>query len=238
MSVGAIIAIAVGGTVVVAGAIIWMLSALGRSNKAAEEKALTRLQAEAPRRGWTVEDRNDAYVEVFNAQPQFTFGNPLEPLVAPPKAFGARDVITGVHRGRPFLAAEFDVQHKGERIRVGAVWIRLPAMRPSLTVREVVRTQSRVRAAIGQQDIQLGYPGFDDRFEIFTESEPFARAVLTPQVANFLAGAPPHVRGFAVYGDHFDVQDRVTDHRDPAQLIPALDLRCDLLDLIPASVWT
>ena len=238
MSVGAIIAIAVGGTVLVAAGIIWMMSWLGRSNKASEEAALGRLQEELPKRGWTYEERNDSYVDVFNAQPQFTFGNPLEPLVAPPKAFGARNVITGVHRGRPFLVAEFDVQHQGQRIRVGTVWVRLPVMRPSLTVRQVVRAQSRVRSAIGQQDVQLGYPEFDERFEIFTESEPFARAVLTPQVANFLLAAPPHVRGFAVYGDQFDVQDRVTDHRDPAQLIPALDLRCDLLDLIPASVWT
>lgn len=237
MSVGAIIAIAVGGTVLLGAGIAWLIIWINRSNASQEQAALGRLQDELPKRGWNYEDSNDSYAEVFNAQPEFTLRNPLEPLVAPPKAVGARDVITGVHRGRTFLATEFDVRHQGHQVRVGAVWIRTPAMRPGLTVRQVVSAQSRVRSAIGQQDIQLGHPDFDERFEITTENESFARAVLTPQVVNFLATAPPHVRGFAFYGDQFDVHDAVTDHRDPAQLVPALDLRCDLLDLIPPAVW-
>ena len=39
--------------------------------------------------------------------------------------------------------------------------------------------------------------------------------------------APKQVTGFAVYGDHFDLHDIIGDRRDPAQLVPALDLRCD-----------
>ncbi|WAL64242.1 hypothetical protein ORV05_25135 [Amycolatopsis cynarae] len=237
MSAGAVIAIAVGGTLLMAAGITWMVLAINRSNGRDEQAILARLRDELPKRGWIYEERNDSYADVFNAQPAFKLRNPLEPLVAPPEALGARHVITGVHRGRPFLIAEFDVRHKGQRFPTGAVWMRLPEGRPPLTVRQVIRAQSRIRSAIGQRDMQLGHPGFDERFEITTESEPFARAVLTPQVVNFLMNAPRQVTGFAVYGDHFDLHDIIDDHRDPAELVPALDLRCDLLDLIPASVW-
>src|SRR5438067_1224225 len=209
MSVGATIAIAAGGTLLMAAGIAWMMVRLNRSNKASEEAVLERMRSELPKLGWTYEERNDSYTEVFNAQPDFSLRNPLEPFVAPPKAVGARDVITGVHRGWPFLISEFDVLHQGQQIQVGAVWVRLPAMRPPLTVRQVIRAQSRIRSAIGQRDIQLGHPEFDERFEISTESEPFARAVLTSQVVNFLLAAPAHVTGFAFYGDHFDVHDIV-----------------------------
>ncbi|NKQ56467.1 hypothetical protein HFP15_26675 [Amycolatopsis sp. K13G38] len=239
MSLGVGLTIAIGGTLLVAAAITWLVIALGRSNKAAEGKALARLREEAPKRGWSYAERDDSLVEVFNAQPQFSvIGNPLEPFVGTPEALHANQVITGVHRGRSFVAAVFDVQHKGQVFPVGAVWIRLPAMRPWLAVKRVAGTQSRVRAAIGHGDIVFGYPGFDERFQVDCENEQFARAVITPQVASFVMNAPREVTGFAVYGDQFTVDDRVGDHRDPDRLIPALDLRCDLLDLIPAMVWT
>jgi hypothetical protein len=38
-------------------------------------------------------------------------------------------------------------------------------------------------------------------------------------------------------GANLDVGDPIDDHRNPAELIPALDLRCDLLDLVPRSAW-
>lgn len=237
MSVGAIIAIAVGGTLLMAGGIIWLVIWINRSNAAQERNALARLQEEMTRRGWTFAEQDDSYAEVFNTQPEFTLRNALQPFVAPPKAVGARNVITGVHRGRSFLSAEFDVRHQGQQVRVGAIWLRTPAMCPSLTVTKAIGAQSRVRSAIGQGDIQLGHPEFDQRFEITTESEPFARAVLTPQVVQFLLTDRRQAQGFAVYGDQFDVHDVVTDNRDPAQLVPALDLRCDLLDRIPPTVW-
>jgi hypothetical protein len=41
----------------------------------------------------------------------------------------------------------------------------------------------------------------------------------------------------SLLGDHLDLIDRISDHRDPAELIPALDRRCDLLDRIPPSAW-
>lgn len=70
-----------------------------------------------------------------------------------------------------------------------------------------------------------------------TGDERFARAVLATQVTNFLATDTRQFRGFTLLGANLDFFDQVSDYRDPKELIPALDLRCDLLDLIPRSVW-
>lgn len=44
-------------------------------------------------------------------------------------------------------------------------------------------------------------------------------------------------KGFWQLGDQLDVLDPVSDHREPAELILALDVRCDILDLIRQRVW-
>ncbi|EHY90670.1 hypothetical protein [Saccharomonospora azurea] len=245
MSTGLIVAIAVGGGVLFLGGVAWLISKLTRSF-AAESGAATaeagdvrqRLAEELQRRGWKFEERNDSYAEIHNAQPEFQLRNVLDPFTLPPKAVGARNVITGTHRSRPFIATEFDVRHQGQHVPVTAVWLSLPAMRPGLTVRRVLRAQSKIRSQIGQRDIQLGFPEFDENFEITTEDEAFARAVLVPDLVRFLVTDPRASRGFAIYGDQLNAHDIVGDHRDPQKLVPALDLRCDILDRIPTFVWS
>lgn len=51
------------------------------------------------------------------------------------------------------------------------------------------------------------------------------------------AGRQVGFRGFMLIGDQLDLFDPVSDHRDPEQLVPALELRCDIFDRVPASVW-
>ncbi|WP_225978301.1 DUF3137 domain-containing protein [Gandjariella thermophila] len=230
------IAIAGAGCVLVFAGIAWLVIWLNRSNAAAEKAALGRLQEEAARRGWTFAERDDRYVDVYHAQVQLTERNPLQPLTPLPRASAARDVVTGTHRGRPFLAASFTVHHRHEQITQRCIWVRTPAPRPPLTVRRVGRAQRTVDAALGQYP-SIGDPAFDERFEVSTGDERFARAVLNPRMTNFLLNEDRQFRGFALLGDQLEVLDPVSDHRDPAELIPALDLRCDILDLIPADVW-
>jgi hypothetical protein len=149
----------------------------------------------------------------------------------------AKHIITGTHRGRSFLAATFMVDHKGERSPAGTIWVRTPGQGPALTVSRVARTQSRVSAGIGLGDLRFGNPDFDERFEVSTGDERFARIVLTPQVTQFLLTDPRPFRSVMLLGANLDVSDPIDDHRNPAELIPALDLRCDLLDLVPRSAW-
>jgi hypothetical protein len=237
MGTGAIVAIVVGGCLVVFGGIAWMMVWLRRSNAADEEAALGRLRKELAHRGWAYAERDDSYVEFYNRQNEFTQRNPFDPLTRPPRASAARDVITGTHRGRPFLAATFDVHYKGELTPQRCIWVRTPVVRPALSVSRILPGENTISSALGQGGLQLGNPEFDNHFRVSAEDDRFALQVVNPTMVQFLLGAPGSIRGFSLLGDQVDVLDPVSDHRDPAELIPALDLRCQLLDLIPPSAW-
>lgn len=104
-------------------------------------------------------------------------------------------------------------------------------------MRQVLRAESAVNAGLGLGDLRIGHPEFDARFQVTAQDERFARAVLTPGLVDFVLRDPRGIRGFWFRGAWFDVHDALTDHRDPAELVPALDLRCDLLDRVPRHVW-
>lgn len=247
---GALIAIiVVGGCLVVGGAIAAMMIFFARSDKASEQAILARLHEEIAKRGWKYEERNDAYVSVYNAdreyrkQPLFKAPtqrnplNPLNPYHRPSEAVTAKNIITGEHRGRPFIAAVFDVNYAGRQEPNQVIWVRTPAPGPIVNVYRYPKTQTRVRRAMGQAGPRFGHPEFDDRFEVSDGDEQFTRAVLNPAVIQYLVDSADDFQVMSLLGDHIDFVDGVTDHRDPDQLIPALDRRCDVLDRIPRSAW-
>jgi hypothetical protein len=92
-----------------------------------------------------------------------------------------------------------------------------------------------IRDGPGQS--RAGKPEFDKRFRVSAEDDRFAAEVLNPRMIQLLLVAPGSFRGFWLLGGQIDMLDPVSDHRDPAELIPALDRRCDLLDLIPTTAW-
>jgi hypothetical protein len=90
-----------------------------------------------------------------------------------PRAVEAHDVITGRHRGRPFLAALFivdepvDTSNSGQSsVQVTSVWVRIPVVRPTLDVRQVLRMESRINEGLGLGDIRIGHPEFDARYQV------------------------------------------------------------------------
>ncbi|QUQ69362.1 DUF3137 domain-containing protein [Kutzneria sp. CA-103260] len=252
MSPAAIIAIAVGGILLVAVAIVVMMVFLRRSYNAQQQGTLSRLNEEIPRRGWTYEERNDSYVSVFNSQNEYAQRplimmpnrqNPLAPLNPyhlPPRADQAHKIITGTHRGRPFIAALFRVHYAGKVDWNTIVWVRTARPGPALSVSRSIRLESHVRRGLGQGDVQYGNPDFDAQYQVSAEDERFARAVLNPAVMQYmLTEISPLGPSCDMWllGDHIDLSDPMDDHRDPLTLIPALDRRCDLLDRIPQSAW-
>ncbi len=249
MTPAAIIAIAVGGILLVAVAIVVLMVFLRRSYNSQQQGAMDRLNQELGRRGWTYEERNDSLASVFNSQNEFAKQrlismpnkqNPLNPLNEyhlPPRADQARQIVTGTHRGRPFIAATFRVHYAGNVDWDQIIWVRTVRPGPALTVSRAARMESHVRTGLGQGDEQYGNPDFDAQFQVSAEDERFARTVLNPAVMQYLLGSPAQFRSMSLLGDHIDFGDQVPDHRDPAQLIPALDRRCDVLDQIPQSAW-
>ncbi|WP_037358260.1 hypothetical protein [Amycolatopsis orientalis] len=246
MSVALILVIVIGGTLLMAGALVWFLVWNGRSYKRDQEQAMARLQQEIERRGWRYEERNDAYCAYFDEGDRYIernaveqVMNPLGPYLNRREIYEARQIVTGTHRGRPFLAGIFRARTsmQGETNTLRVIWVRGPGTGPALQISRVAELSSRVNAHLGQGDVQTGDPEFDLRYEVRSGNADFARAVLSPSVTAFLKSDPRTFRGFALVGGKLDFFDQVSDHRDPKFLLPALDLRCDLLDRIPHSVW-
>jgi hypothetical protein len=244
MSLALILVVVCGGTLLLVLAVGWFLVWNKRSLARKQEQARARLQQEIARRGWRYEERADAYCALYNEGDGYIRATAAELLFSPrdvldraPEAVEAHDVLTGVHRGREFLAAAFKVRYIGTANLLRAVWVRTPAPGPALQVTQAVPLASRVNSVLAQSDLRTGDPDFDARFDVRSGDDRFARAVLAPPVTEFLKADPRQFRGFTLYGANLDFIDRVEDHLDPAALIPALDLRCDLLDRVPASVW-
>lgn len=239
MSTGVIVAIAVGGGVLFLGGLAWLIGRLNRALGAGADEGRQRLAEELPRRGWKYVESDDGVVEIYNElYRKHTHSFLLDPLAGPPQATSAKDVITGVHRGRPFLAAVLDTYHRGEYMSQSCVWVRTPVARPALTVRRMAAVASRINDAIGTGDLKTGNREFDENFDVRSQDPSFAAAVMNPDLVQLLLAEQGRFRGFMLLGDQLDVFDPVGDHCDPSQLVAALDLRCDVLDRIPSSVWS
>ncbi len=146
------------------------------------------LREEAARRGWTFVERDDSMVALYDRQ--YDRRSWWEPLTQPPRAKGARDVITGTHRGRPFVAATFDTVYQGQHQPERAIWVAAPAPHPMLSIHRVAGTQNALNRSIGLGGVQTGNVEFDRRFEVLSEDERFAHAVLSPQLQEFLLTDP------------------------------------------------
>ncbi|WP_024873716.1 hypothetical protein [Saccharomonospora piscinae] len=231
MSTAIVLTIVIGGTVLLLGAVLafvlWIRRRVARTALAAPDG----LAGEAARRGWTVVERDDSLIPLYDRQ--YDRRSRWEPLTHPPRATAARDVITGSHRGREFVAATFDTVHQGRHQPERAIWVAAPAAHPMLGIRPSAAASNAVNRAIGLGGIRTGNPEFDARFEVLAEDERFAEAVVTPALVEFLLRDSRPWRAVSLRGEYLDVADPVRDHRDPAELVAALDLRCDILDRMP-----
>ncbi|WP_326569299.1 hypothetical protein VSH64_47485 [Amycolatopsis rhabdoformis] len=245
MSTALILVIVIGGTLLIAGAITWFAVWSYRSSKRDNAALLQRLREEASRRGWRYEERNDSYCAFYSEGDQSMLVSiadeifsPRDIFARPPEALEAHEIVSGTHRGRPFLSARLRVRWYQSGIRDSrVVWVRAPKLGPALQVMPAVPLASRVNDKIKRGDLKVGDPEFDERYQVSTGDERFARAVLVPQVTHFLKTDPRKFRGFTLLGANLDFLDSGSDQRDPEKLVAALDLRCDLLDLVPRSVW-
>lgn len=234
MSTPLIVAIVLGGTVLFLAGIAVLLFLLLRNLRQHRPASAEETRQAMAAYGWSFAERDDSIVSLYDRQYDHRGG--LGALFDPPRAQSARDVITGTHRGRPFVAATFDTIYQGSRKPERAIWVATPSAHPLLSMHRIVGPQNALNDAIGRGGVQTGHPEFDRRFEVRCEVPAFAQAVLAPAVIELLLSDPRDFRGITFRGESLDATDPV-DHRDADQLMTALDLRCDVLDRVPPHVW-
>ncbi|MDA2803380.1 hypothetical protein [Nocardiopsis suaedae] len=232
MSSAVVLVIVIVGTLLVFAAVGLLIFFVLRANRAHRLPEARQVRPAIEQFGWTFAEQDDAFIELYNRQ----FDRPelREPLWGTPRATAAHDVVSGVHRGRRFVAATFDVTHQGGRRRERAVWVATPTRHPVLNISRLPQLQNSANQAIGRGGTTIGHPEFDGRFEVTgVDGGDFARAILQPDAVRFLLTDPRTPRVVFFRGEFLDAADPVNDHRDPQELLPALDFRCDLLDRMP-----
>lgn len=216
--------IAVGGTVVFAGALVVLSVVVGRKTNAAGQRRLRRLRAEVAARGWRYEPRNDTYAHLIPG------GTGLLQKVR-----RVEHVITGTFRGRPLFAAYFRLSSGEPQTRRG-IGIRLPAPLPRLSVTRATRFENRINGAIGRGGFQTGNPVFDAHYDVETDNARLAADVLRPEMQDWLLhDESARNWGFWIRGDWLYPKACTQTNRVDS-LIDGLDALCAIFDRLPETV--
>lgn len=233
MSTWLIIVIVVAGILLLATPIVAFVIWNSRQVDDQRAAALRRLKEESANRGWTYEERNDSYAEWFTR----LHGSSAV------QAREARNIVAGTYRGRQFIAAEFHVYNAGDwQVSANffdalAIYVQLPSGKADLAINRTTQLAATVNRATGEISSAIGIPAFDNKFEVNAADENFAKQLLSPELVEYLLSTRRQFRSISIVKDQLDVADQVDNQYDPAELIPALDFRCDIIDRIPASVW-
>lgn len=152
-----------------------------------EKKRKEALQALAASRGWTWEQRDDRWCDVFEGSP-FGLGHNRQ----------ARNVMTGWHDGRPFLGFDYvyyttetDTDSEGRTTRrevahpYSVLGLRVGADVPRLDV----TPENFFGRAVGKllnRDIQLESEEFNRAFTVWSPDRKFAYDMLHPRCMEYL----------------------------------------------------
>ncbi|MFR9754407.1 hypothetical protein [Streptomyces sp. TR06-5] len=106
-------------------------------------------------------------------------------------AYEVHDYLTGSHEGRRFYCCGWRYSITGaigggdsgrNHVDRTVYAMELPGDYGSFSVRK----HSRARAIFGQNDVQIGHPGFDERFTVHARDPEVAQRVLTGELVEFL----------------------------------------------------
>lgn len=225
-----VIGLLVVGVLVVAGIAILVWRWQSQRKQAAAN--LAALQWLAQQRNWTYKRSDAGSVDRFAGNFPFLM-----------KSFNAssKHLITGMHRGRPFSAFEYEasIGPIGMRRDTVSEWtpywivaVALPAHRPQLAVEG---RHSAANADVGAR-IQTGHEQFDSAFIVSTDHEQFARDVLHTQLLQWLL-AHPIAHQIAFRFERNELVAWQPGELDARTLEPVLNMLCDVLDRVPAAVW-
>lgn len=188
-------------------------------------KAAFRGDVEA--RGWRYAERDDSYAYRWHGQPFHA------------RRGRARNVVSGQHAGRDFVAFEFSYATKpsphadtaiGRRF---AVWtLPLPAEAPRLSVSQQ-GARGKLAKAFDATRFDIGDDEFDAMFDVHGEDELFATRVLQPSLVEYLKSTGPWDWRFEA--DTMIAYDR--GRLEPDQIAAKIELMAGVLDRVPAEAW-
>ena len=197
------------------------------------KRKLTGVAALAKQYGWQLVEYDAELPRLFKADP-FCYGDNRN----------AQHILRGTYRGYEMAAFEYvfvsEVEINDERQRMthfhSVVTLSTPQARPFLQVqREGVR--SKMRGLAGVHDLQLESDEFNLAFLIQTENDRFAYDILHPRMMEWmLADQRTRQQPFRFEGNHLVLWRDGTLR--PEWIVPTLDHACDVLDRVPAFVWS
>jgi hypothetical protein len=183
----------------------------------------------AASQGWSFIDEDDSYARRWDGPPFTGRGK-------------VRNIVSGQHRGRSFTAFEYvyttttyNGQTNSTQTHRFGVWaVSLPAAVPELSVGSEGIFGGKVAEALGFGRVNIGDTQFDDSFKVKCDDEQFGLRVLHPAVVELLKMTGP-------WDWRFTGQTMLSFEKgafEPAALQPRLELMADVLDRVPADVWT
>lgn len=189
--------------------LIAVLYVVGTRQERRRRQALSTLTR---RNGWTYTiNANRLIADRYHGHP---FRGPGEGQV--------HDLISGTYRGRPFLAFQYSYVHQVQQSRINVcvthVAVPLPHRSPHVLIRQQdLRTQ--LAEAFGSHRFILGYPPFDQRFDVHGRTDGFTRALFGGDLAPWLMSLP-HATPLTVDGAELRTwsDGKLWDRRIPGML--------------------
>jgi hypothetical protein len=170
---------------------------------------------------------------------------------APPfraKGHNLWDHVAGEFRGHAvscfeYRPRDFDADDAGmhhHRYFV-AFTIAMPAPTPGLIIDRpnvLERADNRFNNVfgLGDNEVKLGVPEFDEDFRVITDDEPFARSVMTDDLVRFLL-SDPRVKGAPLRFHGNELITWFEGRLRPDTIDQKLNYLCDALERVPAQAW-
>lgn len=222
MNTTMIVFIAIGGTIVFALGLTWVIRVLIKKMDQREHTKARRLEAEASARGWRYAEQDERYAPFLGAHVRTV-----------------RHVVTGQHRSHEFISASHrstkptSAETSTANPDSHAIGIRLPVALPALDVRRTTRLD-------GGGGPRFANPEFTGRFQVTTEHAAFAGELLTPTLQQWLVEASQAKgRGFTIAGEWMWL-NTVTTVSGAAvnfeEVLAGLEFLCEVFDRIPSGV--
>lgn len=146
-------------------------------------------------------------------------------------------ILSGPYRGHEIYATEFTVGSGESRSLLHVVQIRTPAPRPALEVKKE-RIEHKFVSALGWRDLTLSDPQFNKSFWVRTDSEEFAQHVMHPGLMHWMLHTPKAQESpIRFQGDSLLTWTR-NRTLEPHDILAEADFLIQILDQVPASVWS